>query len=99
MRCLCGHNFAREILANMADESRPTPRSYAVVRDADWLTMLSAEAKVAQAEGEQAKLAALAESAQWVGVLMECPGCGRLGLSHPESDEVRFYRPEDAAPG
>jgi hypothetical protein len=97
MRCPCGYNFARGALAAMADPSSPTHRSYAVVRDADWETMLAAEAKVLQASGERARLAALGDAAQWVGVLLVCPDCGRLGLSHPDFDEIQFFRPDDPA--
>lgn len=97
MRCPCGYNYARGALAAMADPSSPTYRSYAVVRDADWLTMLAAEVKVSQTSGERARSAALGEAAQWVGVLLVCPDCGRLGLTHPDFDEAQFFRREDAA--
>ena len=94
MRCKCGYLYPKELRQNFRKVE-----SYAVVRHADYMRFLKAEAKVLGSRSEAKRLDAMLRSAPYVGVLLRCPKCSRLLLIEPEkvSPEGRasFYSQDD----
>jgi hypothetical protein len=94
MRCKCGYRFSGK-----AAKHQRKFESFTVVNDRDYQAFLKSERGVLRARGAQAKLRAIARSAEYVGCLFECPECSRVLLLKPSAnspdDVSTFYMKEE----
>ena len=94
MRCKCGYCFSREALEGLRKNVRKF-ESYAVVNSRHYMIFLRRELEVLKCHDENKKLAAIAESSQYAGSLLECPKCSRLLFLKPETGDPAFYKRDD----
>lgn len=87
MKCRCGFNFAKARLLN----GKHAYESFALVNDKDYRRFLRAEMKVLQAPDNASKSAAIARCAKYVGTVMKCPRCSRIGIADPAGKLSGFY--------
>lgn len=90
MKCKCGFNFVKARLA----KGKKAYVSYALVNDKNYQRFLRAEMKVLQAPDKKSKSAAIARSARFVGTVMKCPRCSRIGIVDPAGELGGFYKRE-----
>lgn len=77
-KCACGYNFAKGHIDGSLRES------YAVIHSDDYLRVVEKEHVLTLESRRKRRLKMLAESAAWVGSLMECPECGAFLLVKPQ---------------
>lgn len=89
-QCKCGYIFEHSVSVR-----RQRYKSYAVIDDGDYQRFLKAEVRLLRARGLTAKLRATAQSAKYVGLLLECPNCRRVRMIIPGEETDRSYLRDD----
>ncbi len=86
-KCQCGFNFAKGRLDGRRIEA------FAVVRDDDWLNLMSKEKSIRAQKDSDKKLSLIYASSKLVGNLMRCPECGLWILMKPKAHRLIRLKP------